>query len=988
MRRFVDNDLAPRSFTPLLLASTIVTIDASAGVRVISLIAYFNRSNNMSFLDLETTEEALLEDEELIEAVEAVVTKTSVFVWSEFVSDLQSAMETCNNVALYLFPVIADYRQDKMRLKEDIEHLALSCLLFVIAFYFLSPWQSDNNKRSIGRIKWFGKKRAPIKRSDSFSSSPTPSSTSLEEGSDQNSASDGLLIFGEQLEETDEERFRAEWPHISMSRYRKLVIPPECKRVEKPKSRPSPKNTNTKPETTEERKRKENKNDSDVNNEENPVKRLKGYVQHLMFFIRSLISYDYQGAAWTLILWMKKIRRYRRIKSDMNLNKTLDENIEDGDDEPEQDFVTKQLSSVSHTSVYQSKSSFCDQLEERENASLLSQGGAEAHSSSPSRRLQRFSSTESTTSSIRHDSRHIGNDDDDDDDFHSVASSLRKSSPLKCVSGNMNENSSNRAPLGLTEEGTTTQADTSALGTIKFSDDTEVPDLLTPPDCARTSKFFFDSTHSKSSLNRLAVEIPWPDKNGYILGDHFLRDSSFTPLLVFVNSKSGPQQGHLLITQLRSLLNPIQVWDLADGPPEPIVESFLAFTRLRLLVCGGDGTVSWIISAIDGMKLQQQRKKSPPIAILPLGTGNDLARIHGWGGGYNNESLITILEQVAESYVSLLDRWEVTIDDSRHREKKKVKTCMNYLGVGCDAQMALQVHYLRESRPDWFFSRMFNKLWYGIFGAENIIKASSLTVRKDIKLVADGVEIPIPKDSQGIIVLNIDCYAGGTPLWSHGIKADDINMSPGRLRKTKSMDNGSAAVGPQRLRAPSIDRFETVDEIYRLMSKEEKFACVTACDRPASCQDGILEIVSVRGAFHLGQIRVGLSYAQRICQCHEVSIVIKNKLAVQIDGEPWRQRACTLNIKRKKDPSIMLHRSSDTGDYLEMEMAKLLDWGAERQLIDSQAHSILMKEFSRRIESKTRQKRGQDHMAWLKRAIASSSALSNMPSSNGDSIAF
>ena len=201
------------------------------------------------------------------------------------------------------------------------------------------------------------------------------------------------------------------------------------------------------------------------------------------------------------------------------------------------------------------------------------------------------------------------------------------------------------------------------------------------------SAFYFETANSRETLRKFALEVPVPDSNGYILGDEFLPDNSYTPLLVFVNSRSGPQQGHLLITQLRRLLNPIQIWDLADGGPEDILHSFSVLTRLRILVCGGDGTVSWIVSTIETMKLQRW----PPIAILPLGTGNDLARIHGWGGGYNNESLIGILEQVAESYISWLDRWEISVINKKGKVKS-VKSFFNYLGVGADAQAALQVH--------------------------------------------------------------------------------------------------------------------------------------------------------------------------------------------------------------------------------------------------------------------------------------------------------
>lgn len=333
---------------------------------------------------------------------------------------------------------------------------------------------------------------------------------------------------------------------------------------------------------------------------------------------------------------------------------------------------------------------------------------------------------------------------------------------------------------------------------------------------------------------------------------------SSCPLLVFVNPKSGGLKGRDLLYSFRKLLNPHQVFELTNGGPLPGFHAFSQVPYFRVLVCGGDGTVGWVLGALEEIR-HKLVCTEPSIAVLPLGTGNDLGRVLRWGAGYSGEDPYAVLISVDEAENVLMDRWTILLDaqevvDSMENgisepEPPKIVQMNNYCGIGIDAELSLDFHHAREIEPGKFNSRFHNK---GVYVKAGLQKLShNRNLHKDLKLQVDQQEIELP-NIEGLIFLNIPSWGSGADLWG----SDNDN----------------------RYGKPSID-------------------------------DGLLEVVGVTGVVHMGQVQGGLRSGIRIAQGSYFRVTLLKPIPVQVDGEPWIQPPGQIIISAAGPKVHMLKKS-------------------------------------------------------------------------------
>ncbi|KAF7805883.1 diacylglycerol kinase 5-like [Senna tora] len=376
-------------------------------------------------------------------------------------------------------------------------------------------------------------------------------------------------------------------------------------------------------------------------------------------------------------------------------------------------------------------------------------------------------------------------------------------------------------------------------------------------------------------------------------------DAPMCPVLVFVNSKSGGQLGGDLLKTYRTLLNEKQVFDLGEEAPDKVLRRIYGnfeklklqgdqfavkiMESLKLIVAGGDGTAGWLLGVVCDLKLSHP----PPIATVPLGTGNNLPFSFGWGKknpGTDQHSVESFLHQVLKAKEMKIDNWHILMRmrapkqgscdpiaplelphslHAFHRvsetDELNMEGChtfrggfWNYFSMGMDAQISYAFHSERKLHPEKFKNQLVNQSTYAKLGctqgwflaplfhppSRNIAHIAKVKI---MEAHGQWKDLHIPSSIRSIVCLNLPSFSGGLNPWGtpNGKKRHERGLTP-----------------------PFVD-------------------------------DGLLEVVGFRDAWHGLALLAPNGHGRRLAQAHRIRFEFHKGAAdhtyMRIDGEPWKQ---------------------------------------------------------------------------------------------------
>lgn len=154
---------------------------------------------------------------------------------------------------------------------------------------------------------------------------------------------------------------------------------------------------------------------------------------------------------------------------------------------------------------------------------------------------------------------------------------------------------------------------------------------------------------------------------------------------------------------------------------------------------------------------REEKQKSLPII-------NPLVRLPSWpnvqsGAGFISKCLLANADTLCSLACPLMDPDETLLEG--FYEKSVMN---NYFGIGIDAKISLDFHNKREEHPEKCRSRAKNYMWYGVLGSKQWLQKTYKNLEQRVQLECDGQRIPLPS-LQGIVILNIPSFMGGTNFW-------------------------------------------------------------------------------------------------------------------------------------------------------------------------------------------------------------------------------
>jgi hypothetical protein len=294
------------------------------------------------------------------------------------------------------------------------------------------------------------------------------------------------------------------------------------------------------------------------------------------------------------------------------------------------------------------------------------------------------------------------------------------------------------------------------------------------------------------------------------------------------NARSGGGEGAAIAAGIRNLSWGVPAYDAIEvlrtrdqaalkDLRSRMVASLEVGTRARMICVGGDGTVSLCYRIVDLALAGDARRADllPAFAMLPVGTGNDLARSTGWGGAAPAvHQLESYLGRLLGGDCSLDRRgtctelkpfavWQLrwykgrgcegeeeptmVMSDGSPLPEDRLRNMYLYLSSGVTAELAFYFDAYRDKDLSlfakglqWINKKMANKYLYGVIGAEILAQGRVHSLGRKYSLLTtssaskDWSESWKLQNFFSVDILNVPSMAGGWNAWGRDSPSEQL----------------------------------------------------------------------------------------------------------------------------------------------------------------------------------------------------------------------